>query len=238
MKKTLMKAILPVALALALMFSCVITAGAESYKLGDSDLSGEVEIVDATTIQRYLVSMITLSDTALKASDVDKDSDVTILDTTFIQRFLINIKAPAGIDETVFDYGYTYSLNADLLKGTPGVYEVKAVVGDKMDGDSPKTIGIPSIAKQNLKDGPTTEAPAIIMGAANGFETKTGPVEWTMNDGLSEDDITAPYSYFRHRVIDEKITDADGKRPDIGLWMVPIPVSPRTSTIPRCLMST
>ena len=210
MKKTMIKAILPVALALALMFSCVITAGAESYKLGDADLSGEVEIVDATTIQRYLVSMITLSDSALKASDVDKDSDVTILDTTFIQRFLINIKAPAGIDETVFDYGYTYSLNADLLKGTHGVYEVKAVVGDKMDGDSPKTIGIPSIAKQNLKDGPTTEAPAIIMGAANGFETKTGPVEWTMNDGLSEDDITAPYSYFRHRVIDEKVTDADG----------------------------
>lgn len=210
MHKKWLKAILPVALAFVLMFSCVITAGAESYKLGDTDLNGVVEIVDATTIQRYLVNAVVLSDTAKKAADVDKDSEITVLDATFIQRYLNKSYAPDGINETVFDYGYTYSLNADLLNGTPGVYEVKAVVGDKLDGDSPKTIGIPSVAKQNLMDGPTTEAPAIIMGAANGFETKTGPVEWTMNDGLSEDDITAPYSYFRHRVIDEKVTDADG----------------------------
>ena len=71
MHKKWLKAILPVALALVLMFSCVITAGAESYKLGDSDLNGAVEIVDATTIQRYLVNAAVLSDTAKKAANVE-----------------------------------------------------------------------------------------------------------------------------------------------------------------------
>ena len=33
-----------------------------------------------------------------------------------------------------------------------------------------------------------------------------------MNEGLTEEDIPAPYSYFRHRVIDETITDADGNK--------------------------
>lgn len=205
-----MRTILPICLTVALLISCVVTADAARYKKGDADLNGEVEITDATTIQRYDVKLIELSELAQKASDVDDDETVCILDVTWLQRYMAELNAPAGIGETIEDFAYTYSLNAKLLEDTPGVYEVKAVKGDRLDGDNAKTIGIPAIAKQNLADGPTTDAPAIIMGAANGFETKTGPVEWTMNDGLTEDDIIAPYSYFRHRVIDETVTDADG----------------------------
>ena len=208
--KALMRTILPICLTVALLISCVVTADAARYKKGDADLNGEVEITDATTIQRYDVKLIELSELAQKASDVDDDETVCILDVTWLQRYMAELNAPAGIGETIEDFAYTYSLNAKLLEDTPGVYEVKAVKGDRLDGDNAKTIGIPAIAKQNLADGPTTDAPAIIMGAANGFETKTGPVEWTMNDGLTEDDIIAPYSYFRHRVIDETVTDADG----------------------------
>lgn len=203
-----MRIFLSVSLAVALLFSCVAAAGAKSFLRGDTNLNGEVDITDATMIQRYIAEMITLSDTAMKAADADQNGEVDVLDATWIQRYLSSMNAPEGIGDT--DYDYVYSLNAKLMEGTPGVYEVKAVKGDKMDGEAPKTIGIPSVAKQNLADGPTTESPAIIMGAATGFEAKTGPVEWTMNDGLTEDDITAPYRYFRHRVIDEKVTDADG----------------------------
>ena len=184
------------------------SAGAASYLLGDADLNGEVNIVDATTIQRYVAEMIPLSETALKAADVDQDGEVSIVDATWLQRYDIKTKAPEDIGTEVYDYNY--SLNAKLMEGVTGVYEVKAVKGDKLDGDAPKTIGIPSIAKQNLEDAPTGEAPAIIMGAANGFEEKTGPVEWTMNEGMTEEDIVAPYRYFRHKVIDETVTDADG----------------------------
>ena len=208
--KAFMKTILSLSLAIALLFSCVVTADAARYLCGDADLNGAVEITDATAIQRHLADLIKLSDMALKAADTDQNGYVDIFDATAIQRYLAELDAPEEIGELFDDFAYMYSLNARLLKGAPGVYEVKAVKGDRMDGDDPKTIGIPAIAKQNLQDGPTTDAPAIIMGAANGFETKTGPVEWTMNDGLTEDDITAPYSYFRHRVIDETVTDADG----------------------------
>jgi len=208
--KALLKTFLSVSLAVALLIGCVITADAARYKRGDANLNGELEITDVTTIQRYDAEMIALSDTALKAADVDGDEAVGVIDATWLQRYLTDMKVPEGVGETVEDFAYTYSLSAKLLEGTPGVYEVKAVKGDRMDGDNAKAIGIPAIAKQNLQDGPTTDAPAIIMGAANGFETKTGPVEWTMNDGLTEDDIAAPYSYFRHRVIDETVTDADG----------------------------
>ncbi|WP_407384848.1 dockerin type I repeat-containing protein [Ruminococcus sp.] len=205
-----MKKIISILLSVLLVAAlAIVSAGAASYLLGDADLNGTVDVVDATLIQRYEANMITLSDIALKAADVDRDGEATVIDAAWIQRYELKMKAPQGIgvDEV---YDYEYSLNAKLMDGVPGVYEVKATVGDRMDGDSPKTIGIPDIAKQNLTDGSTTEAPAIIMGSANGFETKTGPVEWTMNEGLTEDDIVAPYRYFRHRVIDEKITDADG----------------------------
>ena len=209
--KTMKRALgfaLSAALVLSMMIGCVISAGAAGYRLGDADLNGKVEIVDATQIQRHVANITELSEAAQKAADVDQNTRVEIIDATLFQRYLIEMKAPEGIDNTVYDYHY--SLDAKLMDDTPGVYEVKAVKGDRMDGENAKTIGIPSIAKQNLEDGPTTESPAIIMGAATAFEKKTGPVEWTMNEGLTEDDIVAPYSYFRHRVIDEKVTDADG----------------------------
>ncbi|MBQ3285685.1 MAG: hypothetical protein IJH40_08600 [Ruminococcus sp.] len=71
----------------------------DPFKLGDANLDGAVDITDATTIQRYDVSMTELSDTALQLSDVDKDGDVCIIDATWIQRWNLNMKAPEGIGE-------------------------------------------------------------------------------------------------------------------------------------------
>ncbi len=89
-----------------------------------------------------------------------------------------------------------YTRNAVLVDSTayPGVYRVQAV-----KGDTDATIGISSIAKQNLENGPTTESPAIIMGAAVPFEVKTGPTEFTPSDA----ERYAPYSYFRYSIIEE-----------------------------------
>ena len=80
----------------------------------------------------------------------------------------------------------------------PGVYRVSAVKGDKKDSNA--TIGISSIAKQNLVNGPTFQSPAIIMGAAVPYEEKTGPTEYTQKAGGS---LYAPYSYFRYKIIEE-----------------------------------
>lgn len=89
-----------------------------------------------------------------------------------------------------------YTRNAVLGDSTayPGVYRVQAI-----KGDTDVTIGIPAIAKQNLENGPTTQSPAIIMGAAVPFEVKTGPTEFTPSNA----ERYAPYSYFRYSIIEE-----------------------------------
>ena len=69
--------------------------------LGDADLDGEVDITDATTIQRCDICMTELNDTAKRLADADRDGNVDILDTTWIQRFLIGMKAPEGIGEAI-----------------------------------------------------------------------------------------------------------------------------------------
>ena len=93
-------------------------------------------------------------------------------------------------------YALEYARNAVLGDSTayPGVYRVQAI-----KGDTDVTIGIPAIAKQNLESGPTTQSPAIIMGAAVPFEVKTGPTEFTPSDA----ERYAPYSYFRYSIIEE-----------------------------------
>ncbi len=73
----------------------------ELFKLGDVDMNGEVEIIDATMIQRYDVNMIKLSDIALQLADVDSDSEVSILDCTWIQRYLLEMKTPEGIGKPI-----------------------------------------------------------------------------------------------------------------------------------------
>ena len=68
---------------------------------GDANLDGEVDITDATTIQRYDVGLISLSDTALRLSDVDDDGFVCIIDATWIQRWDLQMKAPEGIGKPI-----------------------------------------------------------------------------------------------------------------------------------------
>ena len=100
---------------------------------------------------------------------------------------------------------YTKKAQAMDLEKLPGVYEVTASVGDKIEDG--KTIGIPSICKQNLATKPTTEEPAIVQGAAMNYETKTGPTSFEPIPGK---ELVAPYSYFRWGIIKEERKDADG----------------------------
>ena len=68
------------------------------YLLGDSDGDGEVSILDATNIQRYLAGIVGEECIDLDASRITEDS-VNILDATFIQRYLAGLDAPYPIDQ-------------------------------------------------------------------------------------------------------------------------------------------
>lgn len=95
--------------------------------------------------------------------------------------------------------GYTREATLNPTSSAyPGVYYVQAV-----PGDANATIGIPSLDKNTL-NAPTTESPAIIMGAAVPYEVKTGPTSYTPLPGGA---LYPPYTYFRYNIINEQGAD-------------------------------
>ena len=72
-----------------------------SYLLGDADGDGEVNIIDATWIQRALAGIEVPNAFNETAADVDGDGDMTIIDVTCIQRYLAGIEVPYAIGEPV-----------------------------------------------------------------------------------------------------------------------------------------
>ena len=65
---------------------------------GDANCDTEVNIKDATAIQKHVAGLITLTDAGVKLADVDANTSVNIKDATAIQKHI------AGID-TGFDIG-------------------------------------------------------------------------------------------------------------------------------------
>ena len=106
----------------------------------------------------------------------------------------------------------SYTLSATLNNLKPGVYETKATLGTATL-DNSQTIGIPTVALQNLKNYPTLEAPAIIRGAATGYEKRIEKIEGPeakFFEKITDAAIPAPYSKFRWSIISETLTDAYG----------------------------
>lgn len=93
----------------------------------------------------------------------------------------------------------------------PGVYTVTAQVGASKDT---ATIGIPSVAKQNLENNANTELPAIIMGAAVNYEIKKGGTDYEKRSEGSE--LIAPYSYFRYTITEEPDPNGSGTHLKLG----------------------
>ena len=78
-------------LLITMTLSYPIGAAAAAYQLGDTDKDGEVNITDATVIQRVLAEMIEDTDGhILRYGDID-GGGLTVMDVSFIQRYLANI---------------------------------------------------------------------------------------------------------------------------------------------------
>ena len=68
-----------------------IKAASSNVLLGDANLDNDITITDATTVQRHVAKLTTLTGDSLKAADVNKDGEVSIVDATTIQRFVAKI---------------------------------------------------------------------------------------------------------------------------------------------------
>ncbi len=69
------------------------------YLLGDADLSGKVNVKDATLIQKHAASLETLEGSALLAADSDSNTNINVVDATIIQKFVAGIKVNFRIGE-------------------------------------------------------------------------------------------------------------------------------------------
>ncbi len=74
------------------------TGDSETYLLGDTDLDGEVTILDATAIQRYIADYSVSTFDGICA-DADLDGLISIVDATSIQRFVADYTVSTPIGE-------------------------------------------------------------------------------------------------------------------------------------------
>ena len=63
----------------------------KDYLLGDVNGDGQVTVVDATLIQKYISGLVTFSDTQKAAADVNGDGSVSVIDATLIQKYIAGL---------------------------------------------------------------------------------------------------------------------------------------------------
>ncbi len=62
-----------------------------SKLMGDVDLSGVIDVNDATMIQKWLVKLAELSDEQIELADTDRSGDIDVRDATLIQKYCVGI---------------------------------------------------------------------------------------------------------------------------------------------------
>lgn len=59
------------------------------YMIGDVNLDGHVDVIDATEINKYIVSISTLSDVQRELADYNHDGKINVVDATEIQKLVV-----------------------------------------------------------------------------------------------------------------------------------------------------
>ncbi len=96
-------AVLCAAVAVLLFPLNSFAAGLEDiYMIGDVNFDGEVNILDATLIQKHISMLTVLDKSAIEKADADYNNDVNIHDATHIQKIIakmyIPLTAKKGVD--------------------------------------------------------------------------------------------------------------------------------------------
>lgn len=74
----------------------------KSYYLGDADMNGEVNIKDATLIQKSVAGAESIKDAvAILAADADQNKEINIKDATIIQKFIARMTVSTPIGELI-----------------------------------------------------------------------------------------------------------------------------------------
>ena len=65
--------------------------GISAYDVGDVNMDGRIDILDATLIQKYVVGIVELSAEQKHLADYNNDGDITVIDATEIQKFIVHL---------------------------------------------------------------------------------------------------------------------------------------------------
>ena len=63
----------------------------DKIMVGDVDLDGDITVMDATLVQKYIVNLSELDNTQIYNADCDGDGDIMIADATEIQKIVVGI---------------------------------------------------------------------------------------------------------------------------------------------------
>ena len=59
--------------------------------VGDVNMDGGINILDATLVQKYVVGIVELSAEQKHLADYNNDGDITVVDATEIQKFIVHL---------------------------------------------------------------------------------------------------------------------------------------------------
>lgn len=67
------------------------TAFVGDVTLGDVNMDGDITVIDATEVQKYVAQLVAFTNDQFTAADVDHDGTITVKDATTIQKFVVNL---------------------------------------------------------------------------------------------------------------------------------------------------
>ena len=143
----------------------------------------------------------------LDAGSVEKETLGTGAEEGGVAFSTASFSGFVGSTDSRVVYVYNSTLFNNDSKNYAGVYVTKALEKNTLDAAAAAnqaTIGVESIADKNLT-APTTESPAIIQGAAVGYDKRLGPTEFELIDPNRP--RPEPQAEFKVKILEEKGTD-------------------------------
>lgn len=68
-----------------------VIRNAKIFAIGDVNSDGDISVVDATLVQKYIVGLENLADLQKKSADVNDDNEISVVDATLIQKYIVGL---------------------------------------------------------------------------------------------------------------------------------------------------
>lgn len=72
--------------------SADVTQNVEIFPIGDVNSDGDISVVDATLVQKYIVGLEKLTNLQKKSAEVNGDGDISVVDATLIQKYIVGLE--------------------------------------------------------------------------------------------------------------------------------------------------